>query len=162
MTERVVPVVSQDASQVHLTESDLEKSPSAKALFATLPPEAGKIKNYEVWKRSFAEALYRSQKLELLRSPGLKQISRPGESERDFRIRLQQLAREERDQWAKKLRQKNAPKIAALEERIRRAQQAVDREAAQAKQQKLQTAISFGTTLLGAFMGRKALSASSL
>ncbi|PYV86969.1 MAG: hypothetical protein DMG05_18460 [Acidobacteria bacterium] len=59
-------------------------------------------------------------------------------------------------------RRSTAPRIASLQERIRRAQQAVDREAAQANQQKLQTAISFGATLLGAFMGRKALSASSL
>ena len=162
ITEGAVAVNWQEARQVNLTESDLEKSPLGKALFAALPPEAGKIKNYEIWKSSFAEALYRSQKLELLRSPGFKQISRPGESERDFRIRLQQVAREERDQWADKVRQKNAPRIASLQERIRRAQQAVDREAAQANQQKLQTAISFGATLLGAFMGRKALSASSL
>jgi hypothetical protein len=38
----------------------------------------------------------------------------------------------------------------------------VERESEQAKAQTLQTAISFGTTLLGAFMGRKAVSASTL
>src|SRR6185436_16637407 len=46
--------------------------------------------------------------------------------------------------------------------RIRRAQQAVDRESAQANQAKVQTAISFGTTLLGALFGRKAVSVSTL
>ena len=49
-----------------------------------------------------------------------------------------------------------------MQERIRRAQQAVERESAQANQAKLQTAISFGTTLLGAFLGRKAVSVSTL
>jgi len=38
----------------------------------------------------------------------------------------------------------------------------MEREAAQASQQQLQTVISFGTTLLGAFMGRKKLSTSTL
>jgi protein subunit release factor A len=38
----------------------------------------------------------------------------------------------------------------------------VDREAEQAKQQKMQTAISVGSTLLSAFVGRKAVSYSSL
>jgi phage host-nuclease inhibitor protein Gam len=109
-----------------------------------------------------ADALYRTQKLELFGSSNLSQISKPGESERDFRIRLQQTAREERDNRVEKLRQQYAPKLAALQDKIRRAQQAVEREAQQAQAQKIQTAISFGSTLLGAFLGRKAISASTL
>ena len=106
--------------------------------------------------------LYRSQKVELFKSPNLGQTSNPDESERDFRIRLQQAARERRDEAAERLRQKYAPKIATLEGRKRRAQQAVEREAEQARGQKMQTAISFGATLLSSFMGRKAVSLSSL
>jgi hypothetical protein len=52
--------------------------------------------------------------------------------------------------------------VAALQEKIRRAQQSVDREKAQAQQAGVQTALSFGATLLSAFMGRKAVSASSV
>jgi hypothetical protein len=52
--------------------------------------------------------------------------------------------------------------MATLEEQARRAQQAVEREAEQAKQQKMQTAVSVGATLLSAFVGRKAVSYSSL
>ncbi len=54
------------------------------------------------------------------------------------------------------------PKMAALEERIRRAEQAAERETEQANQQKMQTAISVGATLLGAFLGRKAVSTSTM
>lgn len=90
-----------------------------------------------------------------LREKGLKTLSKQNESERDFRIRLQEASREERDKLVERLRQKYAPKIAALGERIRRVEQAVAREEEQAKQQKLQTAISFGTTLLGTFLGKK-------
>jgi hypothetical protein len=60
------------------------------------------------------------------------------------------------------LRQKYAPKIAALEEKKRRAEQTVEREAQQATAQKLQTAISFGATLLSSFMGRKSINMSTL
>jgi len=84
-------------------------------------------------------------------------MSKPGETERDFRIRLQEAAREQRDQWAEQLRKKYASKTASLEERLRRAQQAVEREKEQVTQQGLQTAISVGATLLGAFLGRKAV-----
>jgi hypothetical protein len=151
-----------NASESEMTEADLEPAGLEGATFDNLPPAGARAKSYETWKRSFQDSLFRNEKLELLRSPNLKQTSNAGESERDFRVRLQQFAREERDKLAEKLRQKYAPKMRALEDRIRRAQQAVERESEQAKQQKFQTAISFGTTLLSAFVGRKAVSASSL
>ena len=75
---------------------------------------------------------------------------------------MQQVVREQRDQAIEKLRQRYAPKFAALEEKRRRAEQAVAREAEQSKNQKVQTAISFGATLLSSFIGRKAVSWSTL
>ena len=77
-------------------------------------------------------------------------------------MRLQQAAREQRDAAVEKLRQKYAPKIAALEEKKRRSEQAVAREAEQSKSQKFQTAISFGATVLGSFLGRKSIGLSTL
>jgi hypothetical protein len=85
-------------------------------------------------------------------------VSRPDEVERDFRARLQHAAREARDRSIDALRTKYAPKQAALEERLRRAREAHARESEQATGQKLQTAISFGATVLGALLGRKAAS----
>ncbi len=93
--------------------------------------------------------------MELLQSPSLKEVSQPGEGEREFRVRLQQLAREQRDMLVDQLRRKYAPRNAVLQERLRKAQQAVEKQAEQAKQAKFQTAISIGSTLLGAFTGRK-------
>ena len=122
---------------------------------------ASQVKSYTGWNREFTTLLYGNQRLELLKSPGLAVVSNPGETERDFRIRMQQTGREQRDQVVDALRQKYAPKIATLQDRIRRAQSTVDREADQAKQAKVQTAISIGATLLGAFTGRKALGTST-
>jgi type IV secretory pathway TrbL component len=45
-----------------------------------------------------------------------------------------------------------------LQERVRRAEAAKEREAEQAKRAKFDTVISLGSTLLGAFLGRKAVS----
>jgi hypothetical protein len=72
------------------------------------------------------------------------------------------VARELRDAKAVNLRAKYAPKIAALQERLRRAESAKEREADQAKRAKLDTVISLGSTLLGAFLGRKAVSVGTL
>jgi len=158
----VVPVDWDQAALADFDISDLEQSAQENVGFAELPASGGKAKSYDTWRKDFAAWLYRNQKLELLKSPSLGQVSNPDESERDFRVRLQQSAREERDQAVERLRQKYATKIAALEEKARRAAQAVEREAEQSKGQKMQTAISFGATLLSSFMGRKSLSLTTL
>ena len=162
ITDGVIPIDWDQASSLDVPISDLEQSAQENAGFGELPSTAGKAKNYEKWQKDFAGWVYRNQKLELLKSPSLKEVSNPDELERDFRVRLQQVVREQRDLAADKLRQRYAPKIAALEERLRRAEQAVEREAEQAKGQKMQTAISFGTTLLSSFLGRKAVSMTTL
>jgi len=143
------------ATAVDLPLEDLESEPQTGAQFTEVPAKASKAKSYATWRKDFASWLYRNQRLELLESPSLDIASNPGESERDFRIRLQQIAREQRDQAVENLRQKYAGKFAQLEDRKRRAEQVVAREAEQAKDQKYQTAISFGATLLSSFMGRK-------
>ena len=150
------------ATAVELPVQDLESEPQLGAHFADVPPKAAKVKSYATWRKDFASWIYQNQRLELFESPRLDIASNPGESERDFRVRLQQLAREQRDQAVEKLRQKYAPKFAQLEDRKRRAEQAAAREAEQAKDQKLQTAISFGATLLSSFMGRKRANMSTL
>ncbi|HKG46290.1 MAG TPA: DUF87 domain-containing protein [Pyrinomonadaceae bacterium] len=157
--------VSLDWSQavpLDLPVEDLESEPQAGAQFAEVPPAAMKAKSYASWRKELASWIYRNQRIELLESPTLDIISNPGESERDFRVRLQQVAREQRDEAVEKLRRKYAQKFEVLEDRKRRAEQAVERETEQAKGQKMQTAISFGATLLSSFLGRKRTSMSTI
>ncbi|MDX2178748.1 MAG: hypothetical protein SFV18_04080 [Bryobacteraceae bacterium] len=141
-----------DAEQ---SEDEFEKTPADAASFADLPAPATKPKNYATWSKDFAAWLFRTQSVELYRSASLKLTSAPGESERDFRIRLTQAAREERDAIAEKLRAKYAPKIAVLEERKRKAAQTVEREKQQAQDQTFGAILNAGTSILGAFLGRK-------
>ena len=162
IVDRAVPIDWSEAVKVDLALNDLDKNPAQAVSFADLPAQAAQARSYTAWSRDFTNWAYGEQKLELLRSPGTGVISKPDEPERDFRVRLAQSTREQRDDTVEALRKKYAPKIAALQEKIRRAQQAVDREAGQAKQAGLQTAISVGATLLGAFMGRKVTSRSNL
>jgi len=162
ITEEAVPVIWDDAEECDVALSDLEKQPSHQAQYETVPPAANKSKSYTAWSKDFVSRLYRSQQLTIFKSPTTGELSKPGEIERDFRVRLQQAAREQRDRRVDALREKYAAKFAALQDRIRRAQQTVERETSQANQQKMQTAISFGTGLIGAFLGRKAVSISTL
>jgi hypothetical protein len=151
-----------EAILTEVRDRDLETVPEPGAIFGTVPSALGEPKNYVSWTRDFREWLYHSQTLRLFRSPSLGLVSDPGESERDFRVRLQQTGHERRDQLLEQIRRRYAARIASLKERIRRAEQAVEREKEQAKQQKLQTAISVGVTLLDAFVGRKTLGRTTL
>jgi hypothetical protein len=71
---------------------------------------------------------------------------------------LQQGVREERDRAKAALEQKYAPRMRVLDDRIRRAGQALAREQEQARQQKMQGFLAVGAGLLGAFLGRRSAS----
>ncbi len=162
ITDGPVPVVWDKATVADLAVSDLEQTPAEGAQFLALPTTAGKAKSYTEWNKEFSGWLFRTQKIELFRSPSTKGVSKPGESERDFRVRLQQAGREQRDKAAETLRQKYASKIATLQDRIRRAELAREKQQTESRSSQVQAAISVGASILGAFLGRKIISATNI
>ena len=150
------------AERVDIDPNVLERAARDHATFGTLPRAATVAKSYPAWSKAFQKWIVTNEQVELLRSPTLKLASDSGESERDFRIRLQVVAREARDAKTETLRQKYATKLTALQERIRRADQAVAREQAQASQAKVDTMISVGSAILGAVFGRGKVTAGTL
>jgi hypothetical protein len=162
ITDGPVAVDWDHAMPADLASGDLEPGPADGAQFLPLPASAGKAKSYADWSKDFGGWLFRTQKVELFKSPSTKEVSKPGESERDFRVRLQQAGREQRDKTAEALRQKYAPKIAALQDRVRRAEQRKEKQQAEARSSQVQAAISVGASILGAFLGRKTISATNI
>jgi Helicase HerA, central domain len=162
IVEGAVAVEWDHAASAELALADLEQTPQSGAQFLSLPSSAGKAKSYDMWNKDFGGWLFRTQKIELFRSPGTKEVSKAGESERDFRIRLQQSGREQRDKGVESLRQKYAPKIAALQERVRRAEQQREKQQTESRSSQMQAAISVGASILGAFLGRKTISATNI
>jgi len=162
INDDAVPVDWAEAQDVELDPNDLERNPAGAAQFAALPPAAAQAKNYANWQKDFVNAIYGSRKVTLLKSTTYNQVSRIDEGEGDFRVRLSQASREQRDAATAKLRAKYAPKIANLNERLRRAEQAVERETAQARQATFSSVVSIGSTLLGAFLGKRAISVTNL
>jgi hypothetical protein len=141
---------------------ELDRVPYPGASYAEPPGAMTKVTSYRSWEADFKAWAYRTQAAEVFKSLTFKMTSNPGESEGEFRARLQLAAREARDEFSEKLRKKYAAKTATLEQQALRAHQAVEREAEQSKGRKMQTAISLGSTVLGAFLGRKALSTGTL
>ena len=129
--------------------------PAAGASFAPLPDAALRPRSYAGWSRALAQHLYRTERLVVLHSAALRETSRPGESEAEFRGRLAQAAREKRDRDVDRLRKAYAPKIARLEDAVRRAEARVDREQSQYAQRRTEAAADVGASVLGALFGRR-------
>jgi hypothetical protein len=161
LSEGPVPLDWDQAVPVALDPSELDPKPAAGAGFAEVPAEAKKPKAYDAWRKDLTRWVRQSCALRLLRSERFGLAARPEESNADFMSRLALAAREQRDLEAEKLRRRYADKFAALRDRLMRAEQAIMREQEQLSAKKVETAISFGTAILGAFLGRKAVSASS-
>jgi hypothetical protein len=157
-----VPVDWNSASRLDVAPGDLRRQPEPGGTFAPLPPPAAQPKNYAAWQKALAQWAARAETLEVLRHRETKLTSNPGESERDFRVRVQDAMRAARDEAVEEVRRKYASKEAALAERLRRAEAGVTREAQQASQQKLQTALSMGATVLGALLGRRRVTTGTL
>ncbi|MDX1927998.1 MAG: ATP-binding protein [Pirellulaceae bacterium] len=137
---------------------ELSQQPEDDYAFGELPPELINAKQYKTWAKDLADHLYRNMPMNLFYCKELDQTSAPGETEMDARIAWTQKVREKRDEAKAKLSDKYSKLIAALENKIRTAQQRVDREKADYDNEKWNTALNFGTTLLGALFGNKVAS----
>ena len=149
-----------EATAVALKLSSLEVEPMLGSDFADLDA-ALTAKAFEKYGKEFAKWVTQTQGLTLYASAAQKLVSEPNESEAQFRIRLSQAAREGRDELSEKLKSKYAPKVAALQEKIRKAEQAQAAQKAQAQQAQLSTAVNVGIGLLGALFGGRPASAVS-
>ena len=138
------------------------KSGTKDAEYSKLPAVARRPSSYTSWKKDLTNYLYQTRALTLWKCPSLRTTSQFEESLGDFKVRLAQIAHEQRDTKIEKLRNTYGPKLARVEEKIRRARVRMEKEKQQYGQQKLQTAISIGSTVLGTLLGRKISSSGNI
>jgi hypothetical protein len=129
--------------------------PAAGAGFAELPGFAMNAANYKQVEKDFAEWLYRNERADVFSCPALKEWSKLGESEADFRARLDHEAREARDAAIDKLRAGAAKKISSIESRLRTAEGQLAKQKAESSSAMMQAGVSVIGGILGAFLGRK-------
>ena len=136
-------------------EPELEKGPAGDATYQPLPGEVTNAKKFAALTTALKDHLYREHRLQVWKNKALKQTSKPGESEAEFRTRMSHALREQRDIAQEKLRQKYAPKLQTLGDQLRRAEEKVEKEKAQVQDQTMSTILTVGTSILGAMFGRK-------
>jgi hypothetical protein len=152
----------EDASHDAQLKSRLAAAPAEAAEYAELPGPALRAASYATWAKGLQSHLYETARANLLWSEAFKAASRAGEAEGDFRARLTLAAREKRDAAVAELRKRWQAKLQQLQDQIRRGQERREREASQLSQQKINSAFSIGSSILGALLGRKTLSASNV
>ena len=138
--------------------TELEKEPADQAQFSDLPNVGVAAKELcrlaeRLPSRSSCDATTANLSLPFLEG-GCRSRGRARPS---LRASIALAARENRDAAVEVLRKKYAPKLAALQARLGRAEAAVAKQKEQASHARIQTAISVGSTLLGAILGRKTL-----
>jgi hypothetical protein len=141
---------------------DMQDEPEGDIRFARLPAVMTSARKYASWKKDLKDHFYRERTLTVRYCEALKVYSQPDEAEDDFRIRLTQLAHEKRDLQVEKLRKSYATKFASLKGQIERAEERVGREETEYREKRYQSAISFGTSILGALLGRKLVSTTNV
>jgi len=139
----------QDAAPTDLDPGQLANRPEPDALFATIPGELSTSSKLKDLHRDFSDYLYREQVLELYHNVELQLYSRPGESERDFRIRAQQVAREKRDEEVEKLRKKYQRQLDQLQTRLGREERELSEDQAKYEGRKREELLSAGETVVG-------------
>jgi len=89
-------------------------------------------------------------------------LSLAGETKNDFYERIKDSFLENRDENLDEIKKKYQKDIDSLDKKIVKAQGRIEREKAQSKGAKVDMMISIGSTLLGAFMGKKTFSATNV
>ncbi len=151
-----------DAELLDIEVDSLDRDARSGVAYAEVPAPAATAKNYAAWTRTLQKFITTSDAITLQQSKALKLVSHVGESEGAFRARLQLAAREAVDAKIDAVRKKYAARVQTAQDKVRRAEQAIEQKQSSASQATLSTAISVGGAVFGALFGRKKLSVGNL
>ena len=147
------------------SEAELESCPESApegSSFQPLPQSFSALKNFRGWEKDLANHLYQTQRLHLLRAPALKMESRPGETEAEFQVRIADRLREDKEAAVEKLAGKFQVTKERLAKKLDSAYAKLEKEESDVSTKTTDTILSFGTAVLGAFLGRKRLSSTTM
>jgi hypothetical protein len=158
--EGVAPPSWESAEPAVLPVDRLASGAPAAASTLALPPGATRAASWKSWRAAFKRHLEQGMPLTLWRHAASGLVSRPGEGERELRIRVAEAQREERGRHVDQVRARWEKKLATATARVERAARTLAEQEGQLASQRTQAAISVGATVLGAIFGRRAVRSS--
>jgi hypothetical protein len=137
----------------------LAPSPAPGSRFQPAPPGATGAARLKRARQSLVEHLARDLPARVWLCDELGVASEPGEDEASFRARLADPLAAACGRRAAEQGERAAARLRAVEERVRKAEQALARKREQGVERKADALLTVGTSVLGALLGGKALSA---
>lgn len=136
-------------------------SPAPDARFSMTAETIRALKKFSSEKQVLMNFLIHSRALKLSSCPAIKLVSKPGEPENEFLLRVRLATRERRDAEVDALRKRYEGRIDTLEDRLRKAEMTIDRKQADAEARKREAMLSAGESVLGVLLGRKSIRSGS-
>ena len=122
--------------------------------FAPVPEGAASAKKLAAAAKDFSDWLYYNQSIKISIQPDLGIARDPDEDDRQFRIRLQQAAREQRDLEVDKLTKTYTKQIDTLNDRLARLQQSLSEAQSKAQAKQTEQWVNIGESVFNFFSGK--------
>ena len=140
----------ENAEEVSLAFEHFPIKAPRSAKFQVLPKVVLEDPELKEVVKALKSYLYQEEKLMLFRTRSPKLESKAGESERDFRVRVQDVLNEKRESEIDKLKVRYASKEKVLIARLSRAKERVEKESSDS----MSSMIDAGIAVIGALFGR--------
>lgn len=154
----------EEAESITIEPTTLPAHPEIDASFGSVPADLSNTARFKLYRDDFFDYLYKQNSLHIPHHPGADFYGQPGESEQEFRIRVQQAIREKRDAEVDKLRRKYSSKLQKLETKLYREQQELIEDQSTYEGRKREEMLSAGESIisvLGIFGRRSSTTALS-
>ena len=145
-----------------LENASFEEKERANSSYYALPIFVQNEKEIKSIEKDFSDYIYRDTKLTLYKNDALKIVSKQDETLSDFKIRLQDRLNEKIDEEVEKLQIKFQKSNDSIEDKLSNLYEKLEREEQQSSATTTDTLISIGTSLLGAFFGKSALTKTNI
>ena len=123
--------------------------------FAPVPAAVNSAKELKSLEKELSDWLYYNIHLKIKVHQELGLFQNPDETERAFKIRLQQAARERRDEEVDKLAAKYESRISSLETKLHKEERELAEDEAEYQGRKQEELIGIGESIFGFFSGRR-------
>ncbi|MDD5370938.1 MAG: type IV secretion system DNA-binding domain-containing protein, partial [Anaerolineaceae bacterium] len=138
-----------------INPQNLDTKPTSEARFASLDLPFTDARSMTTIQKDFQDWVYRTTELKLRSNPTLKVFSQPGGATADFQNLCNRAAQQAGEAELDKVSGAYDRKLAALQDKLERAQQAVEKYQDQLSQRRMEEVGSGIETVMGLFGGRK-------
>ncbi|WP_456489113.1 ATP-binding protein [Caminibacter pacificus] len=135
--------------------ANLSRKYKSSAKFAKLPEIVENASSLKEFERKLKDYLYHNKKIELFACKKLKMESKLGESEEDFRTRVDGVLKDKKEAEIEKIEKKYKTKFERLQDKLQRLEIKLEKEKSDVSSKTTDTLLDIGMGILGALFGRK-------